>query len=96
MRLGPAVAAVGVGIVLWRLFLILRERVRAEPGFRRALLIRGTVAIVAALAIGLAVPRIVPDTPGSPAALVFLLFGWMVAAMLGLLGIVATVAASVG
>jgi hypothetical protein len=57
--------------LVWRIFEVLRDRVRREPGQRSVLLIQG------------------------PLAIVFMLFGWMVAGLVGLFGVVATVAASV-
>lgn len=82
-------------LVAWGLFALARDRLRARPALRAPTLALGGLALIAAVVLWIALPTVVPDTPGSPAALVFSLAGWGLIGLLGLSGLIATAAAIV-
>lgn len=64
--------------ILWGIFTGARRTATLSRRARRGVLAGATVGIVAAVAAILLLPRLVPDTPGSPAALVFITLIWLV------------------
>ena len=75
------------GLVGWTMARTIRDRASRSPALQRRLLIRGCIALVLGLVIGLWLPGRVPETPGSPGTIVALLVLWVIGGGLALLGV---------
>jgi hypothetical protein len=69
------------------IFLVVRARVRRMPSLRFRIVLFGCLAIALAGGLGWWLPSKVPDTPGSPAALIIVGFLWFLAAAFLLVGV---------
>jgi hypothetical protein len=84
--------AVAAGLIYWS-YRRARRRAGGSPRLRRFLLAIGVVTLAAGLIVGLWLPTKVPDTQGSPAALVMMLLCWIVGGMMVLTALITLVAA---
>jgi hypothetical protein len=89
---GSVVALAGLAWITWYMFDTARRRAGQSPRLRRLLVAGGLLQIAVGGVVAFWLPFRVPDTPGSPAALVGMLLLWIVGGLLlysgaiGLLG----------
>jgi MFS family permease len=77
--------------VLIGAFVAARRRARGSSGARRSSLLKNAVLLVIGLAIAFALPTLIPDTPGSPAALVMYAVCWLIGGSMAILALVGLV-----
>jgi len=75
-------------------FRMIRRRLADRPARRALFLVGGAVALGAAAGAALWLPGLLPETPGSPASLVWSLFSWGLGLMAALVGLPALFAAA--
>lgn len=90
MRLLEQLVSVAIIIgVLYFAFAKARRRASDSNAKKRASLITNALLLAAGLGIAFLLPMVVPDTPGSPAALVMYLLCWLIGGLMAVFALVA-------
>jgi len=76
------------GLVGWTMARTIRNRASRSTAVKNRMLIVGCLFLALGPVMALWLPRRVPDTPGSPAALVAIVVLWVVGAGLAYVGVV--------
>jgi hypothetical protein len=91
---GSIVALAGLAWITWNIFDTARRRAGESPRLRRILIAGGVLQIAAGIVVAFWLPHRVPDTPGSPAALVGMLVFWIIGGLLLYVGAISLVGAA--
>jgi hypothetical protein len=91
---GSIVALAGLAWITWNMFDTARRRAGESPRVRRVLIAGGLLQICGGIVVAFWLPHRVPDTPGSPAALVGMLVFWIVGGLLLYTGVISLVGAT--
>ena len=91
---GSVLALAGLAWITWSMFDTARRRAGESPRVRRMLIAGGLLQICAGAVVAFWLPHRVPDTPGSPAALVGMLVFWIIGGLLLFAGVVSLVGAA--
>lgn len=81
-----------IGLLYWT-FLKVKRRASGSTSRRRSTLIRSLLQLAVGLVIAFWLPTRVPDTPGSPAALVMLVLSWLLGGAMAVTAMIGVVAA---
>ena len=86
---------VALGALIWWLFVVARRTATTSRRTRSRMILGGVVTLVVVPAVGLWLTRQVPDTPGSPAALVGITLIWLFGGVLLLFAVPSLIGALV-
>lgn len=87
-------ALAGLAWFGWLVFGTSRRRASESPRRRRTLLVGGALMVALGVASAFWLPHRVPDTPGSPAALVAILLLWLIGGSFLFVGIASLIGAA--